>query len=115
MPGHAHPRPQPMQCGAFAPCPRRFRQTLAALLIDLGRYDKAIETLHQSLGDDDPNRIPYTNFRGSIWAYFGLTQAFEGMGSLTPDQQKGNDRAREQLAEYCPPTKNVCALSLDRM
>ncbi|SUY27295.1 tetratricopeptide repeat protein [Burkholderia oklahomensis] len=91
------------------------RQTLAALLIDLGRYDKAIETLHQSLGDDDPNRIPYTNFRGNIWAYFGLTQAYEGMGSLTPDQQKDYDRARERLAEYCPPTKNVCALSLDRM
>ncbi|WP_053077714.1 hypothetical protein [Burkholderia cepacia] len=32
------------------------RQTLAALLIDLGRYDNAIDTLHASLGGDDPNR-----------------------------------------------------------
>ncbi|WP_226382869.1 tetratricopeptide repeat protein [Burkholderia mayonis] len=91
------------------------RQTLAALLIDLHRYDKAIETLHQSLGDDDPDRIPYTNFRDNVWAYFGLTQAYKGMGSLTPDQQKDYDKAREWLAEYCKPTKNNCALSLDRM
>ncbi|WP_231748194.1 tetratricopeptide repeat protein [Burkholderia sp. ABCPW 14] len=92
------------------------RQTLAALLIGLGRYDKAIDTLHQSLGGNDPDRIPYTNFRGNIWAYFGLTQAYKGMGSLTPDQRKDYDRAREWLAEYCTPTMSVCAsLSLDRM
>ncbi|AJY42010.1 tetratricopeptide repeat protein [Burkholderia humptydooensis] len=93
------------------------RQTLAALQIGLGQYDKAIKTLHASLGDDDPKHNAYTSFRGNSWAYFGLTQAYEriGLGNLTPEQQKDYDSARSRLAEYCPPDKNVCALSLDRM
>ncbi|PCE30702.1 hypothetical protein BZL54_19560 [Burkholderia ubonensis subsp. mesacidophila] len=93
------------------------RQTLAALLIDLGRYDNAIDALHASLGGDDPNRDLYTNFKGNGWAYFGLTQAYErkGIGNLTPEQQNDYDSARKRLAEYCPPADHVCALSLDRM
>ncbi|WP_254614968.1 hypothetical protein [Burkholderia pyrrocinia] len=93
------------------------RQTLAALLIDLDQYDNAIDTLHASLGDDDPNRDLYTNFKGNGWAYFGLTQAYErkGIGNLTPEQQKDYDSALKRLAEYCPPADHVCALSLDRM
>ncbi|WDD90704.1 tetratricopeptide repeat protein (plasmid) [Burkholderia sp. FERM BP-3421] len=93
------------------------RQTLAALLIDLGRYDHAIDTLHASLGNDDPNRELYMNFKGNGWAYFGLTQAYEGkgIGNLTPDQRKDYDSARKRLAEYCPPATQVCAVSLDRM
>ncbi len=93
------------------------RQTLAALLIDLGRYDHAIDTLHASLGGDDPNRNLYMNFKGNGWAYFGLTQAYErkGIENLTPDQRRDYDSARKRLAEYCPPGSDACALSLDRM
>ncbi|VWD59868.1 hypothetical protein BLA50215_07200 [Burkholderia lata] len=93
------------------------RQTLAALLIDLGRYDNAIDTLHASLGGDDPNRNLYMNFKGNGWAYFGLTQAYErkGIENLTPDQRSDYDSARKRLAEYCPSGSEACALSLDRM
>lgn len=93
------------------------RQTLAALLIDLGRYDNAIKVLHASLGNDDPNRDLYTSFKGNGWAYFGLTQAYErkGIENLTPGQRQDYDGARKRLAEYCPPAGRACALSLDRM
>ncbi|KGX17128.1 hypothetical protein Y036_6078 [Burkholderia pseudomallei] len=93
------------------------RQTLAALLIDLSQYDNAIAALHASFGNDDRIATCARVSRGNGWVYFGLTQAYERkwIGNLTPEKRKDYDSARKRLAEYCPPSGRVCALSLDRM